>query len=211
VNGICRRSRPSTRPITTGGAPTAASNSARPGPAIRSPTSPSSGSSVGLSSAASSTSTSGPHKVQVRIGGRVLEPHTLRPPLAPRRPALPVPAAELAIPRSLPSCRRRRRRSRWSARSEARTNDLEARQDDGRTRPRGRPRIKDHRENHITRRALHRPRTTPAEPLDTKRLSFCRARQSLSCYSAQGHNWPICPDVEMTCMPVNHSRIIVMS
>jgi hypothetical protein len=32
------------------------------------------------------------------------------------------------IPRSLPSRRRRRRRSRWSARSEARTNDLEVRQ-----------------------------------------------------------------------------------
>jgi transposase len=37
----------------------------------------------------------------------------------------------------------RRRRSRWSARSEARTNDLEVRQDDGHTRPRGRPAAKD--------------------------------------------------------------------
>jgi transposase len=37
----------------------------------------------------------------------------------------------------------RRRRSRWSARSEARTNDLEVRQDDGHTRPRGRPAVKD--------------------------------------------------------------------
>src|SRR5262249_22992676 len=64
---------------------------------------------------------------------------TLRPRPAPQPPALHVPAAELAIPRSLPLCRRRRRGSRWSARSEARTNDLEARQDDGHTRPRGRP------------------------------------------------------------------------
>ena len=54
-------------------------------------------------------------------------------------PGPAVPGAELAIPRSLPPCRRRSRRSRWSARSEARTNDLEARQDDGHTRPRGRP------------------------------------------------------------------------
>jgi hypothetical protein len=35
--------------------------------------------------------------------------------------------------------------SRWSARSKARTNDLEARQDDGHTRPRGRPAVKDRR------------------------------------------------------------------
>jgi hypothetical protein len=51
--------------------------------------------------------------------------------------------AGMAIPRSLPPCRRRRRRSRWSARSAARTNDLEARRDDGHTRPRGRPAVKD--------------------------------------------------------------------
>ncbi|HEY2268401.1 MAG TPA: transposase, partial [Streptosporangiaceae bacterium] len=38
--------------------------------------------------------------------------------------------------------RRRRPGSRWSARSEARTNDLDAGQDDGHTRPRGRPRRK---------------------------------------------------------------------
>jgi transposase len=44
---------------------------------------------------------------------------------APRRPALPG-RAELAVPRSLPHRRRRRHGSRWSARSEARTNDLEA-------------------------------------------------------------------------------------
>jgi hypothetical protein len=98
---------------------------------------------------------------------------TLRPQPATQRRALPVPGAELAIPRSLPPCRRRSRRSRWSARSAARTNDLEVRQDDGHTRPRGRPGFKDHSESHSARRALHRPRRTPAEPLDTKRLSFC--------------------------------------
>ena len=64
---------------------------------------------------------------------------TLRPRQADRCPVLPMPGAQLAIPRSLPPCRRRSRRSRWSARSEARTNDLEGRQDDGHTRPRGRP------------------------------------------------------------------------
>jgi transposase len=58
-------------------------------------------------------------------------------------PGLPVPRAGLAIPRSLPPCRRRSRRSRWSARSQARTNDPEVRQDDGHTRPRGRPGVKD--------------------------------------------------------------------
>jgi Transposase IS116/IS110/IS902 family len=52
----------------------------------------------------------------------------------------PVPGARMALPRSLPIHRRRSRRPRWSARSEAKTNDLEARQDDGHTRPRGRPR-----------------------------------------------------------------------
>jgi transposase len=64
---------------------------------------------------------------------------TLRPRPPAQRPGLPAPGAELAIPRSLPPCRRRRRRSRWSARSEARTNDLEVRRDNGYTRPRGRP------------------------------------------------------------------------
>jgi hypothetical protein len=100
---------------------------------------------------------------------------TLRPQPATQGQALLVPRAELAIPRSLPPCRRRILRSRWSARSAARTNDLEVRQDDGHTRPRGRPGVKDHRESHSTRRALHRPRRTPAEPLDTKRLSICTA------------------------------------
>jgi hypothetical protein len=76
---------------------------------------------------------------------------TLRP-----CPALPVPRAEPAIPRSLPARRRRSRRSRWSARSEARTNDLEARQDDGHTRPRGRPEAKDRRSSHSARRAPHK-------------------------------------------------------
>src|ERR1700722_11362550 len=80
---------------------------------------------------------------------------TLRPRPPPQHPVLPVPVAEPAIPRSLPICRRRRRGSRWSARSEARTNDLEAPQDDGHTRPRG------------------RPGTTDQATLDTKRHSFC--------------------------------------
>jgi hypothetical protein len=52
----------------------------RPGPTTRPPTCPGSGSSTGLSSAASSTSTSGPHKAQVSSGGRVLEPHRWRTP-----------------------------------------------------------------------------------------------------------------------------------
>ena len=64
---------------------------------------------------------------------------TLRPRPAAHRLVPPAAAAELAIPRSLPHCRRRRRRSRWNARSEARTNDLEVRQDDGHTRPRRMP------------------------------------------------------------------------
>ena len=62
ANGICGRSWPSTRPITTGGALIAAVSSARPGPITLLRTSPGSGSSAGLSSAASSTSTSGPHR-----------------------------------------------------------------------------------------------------------------------------------------------------
>ena len=62
ANGICGRSWPSTRTITTGGAPIAAASSARPGPTTLSRTSPGSGSSAGLSSAASSTSTSEPHR-----------------------------------------------------------------------------------------------------------------------------------------------------
>ena len=62
ANGICGRSWPSTRPITTGGALIAAVSSARRGPITLLRTSPGSGSSAGLSSAASSTSTSGPHR-----------------------------------------------------------------------------------------------------------------------------------------------------
>ena len=85
---------------------------------------------------------------------------TLRPRPAAQRLALPV-RAQLAIPRSLPPRRRRRRRSRWRARSAARTNDLEVRQDDGHTRPRGRPgqRIADHAtapEGHLTPREKDR-------------------------------------------------------
>jgi len=103
---------------------------------------------------------------------------TLRPQPATQRPALPggtgpVPGAGLAIPRSLPPCRRRRRRSRWSARSEARTNDLEARQDDGHTRPRGRPRAEVRWRSHRARTPSQIPRKRSAEPLDTKRLSIC--------------------------------------
>ena len=98
-------------------------------------------------------------------------PTTLRP-----QPAAQHPGAELAIPRSLPSCRRRRRRSRWSARSEARTNDLEARQDDGHHRPRGRPPAKIPWPGHSARRAPHTRRRRPTETLDTKRHSFCMSR-----------------------------------
>ena len=76
----------------------------------------------------------------------------------------PAPVAELAIPRSLPPRRRRSRRSRWSARSEARTNDLEVRRDDGHTRPRGRPGVNNHREIQSARRAPHKPRRTSAKP-----------------------------------------------
>jgi transposase len=80
---------------------------------------------------------------------------TLRPRPAARRLVPPAAGAQLAIPRSLPPCRRRRRRSRWSARSEARTNDLEVRRDDGHTRPRGRPGTADQTtapEGHLTPR-----------------------------------------------------------
>jgi hypothetical protein len=68
---------------------------------------------------------------------------TLRPEPAAQRLALPMPGAGPGIPRSLPPCRRRRRRSRWSARSGARTNDLDLRRDGGHTRPPGRPGAKD--------------------------------------------------------------------
>jgi len=70
---------------------------------------------------------------------------TLRPRPAARRLVPPAAGAGLAIPRSLPPCRRRRRRSRWSARSEARTNDLQVRRDDGHIRLRGRPRVRQRR------------------------------------------------------------------
>ena len=67
-----------------------------------------------------------------------------------------------------------RRRSRWSARSEARTNDLEARQDDGHTRPRGRPGVKDHCESHSARRAPHKPRKTRRSPLTQRGIRSAR-------------------------------------
>jgi hypothetical protein len=87
--------------------------------------------------------------------------HTTTAVVAPV-PGLPgSPAALLAIPRQLPDPRRRRRPgSRWSARSEARTNDLDAGQDDGHTRPRGRPQRK------------------PTQPLDTKRLRYACIQDS---------------------------------
>ena len=61
ANGICGRFWPSTRSITTDGDPIAAVISARLGPTTPSPASPASGSSVGPSSAASSTSMSELH------------------------------------------------------------------------------------------------------------------------------------------------------
>ena len=103
---------------------------------------------------------------------------TLRPLPGTCRPALPAPGAELAIPRSLPSCRRRNRGSRWSARSAARTNDLEARRDDGHNRPRGRHPAKIRWPEHSTRRALHTRRRRPTELLDTKRHSIWRCHMS---------------------------------
>jgi hypothetical protein len=60
ASGICGRSWPSMRLTTTDGALIAAASCARPAPAILSRTSPRSGSSAAPSSAASSTSTSGP-------------------------------------------------------------------------------------------------------------------------------------------------------
>jgi putative transposase len=63
VNGTCGLSWLGTRAITTGDALIAAASSARPGPTTLSPTFPGSGSSVGRSSTASSTNTSGPRKI----------------------------------------------------------------------------------------------------------------------------------------------------
>jgi putative transposase len=62
AEGICGWSWPTTRPTTTGGDPTEVDSSGRPGPTTLSPTFPRSGSSARLSSAASSTNTSEPHK-----------------------------------------------------------------------------------------------------------------------------------------------------
>src|ERR1700722_7314292 len=67
---------PCTRRTTTGGGPIAAGTSARPAPTTPSRTSHRSGSSVGLSSAVSSTSTSELDKAQVGTGGRVMQPHS---------------------------------------------------------------------------------------------------------------------------------------
>jgi hypothetical protein len=62
-------------PLHRTATPIAAASSARPGRTTLPPTSLRSRSSVGSSSAASSTNTSGPHKAEVRTRGRVLEPH----------------------------------------------------------------------------------------------------------------------------------------
>ena len=96
---------------------------------------------------------------------------TLRPRPAPRRPAPPRPGQSWPFLDRCHPAVGDSRGSRWSARSEARTNDLEARRDDGHTRPRGRPRTRI-ATRHSARGHL-RPRRKPTEPLDTKRLSFC--------------------------------------
>jgi hypothetical protein len=71
------------------------------------------------------------------------------------------------------------RRSRWSARSEARTNDLKVRRGGGHTRPRGRPGGQHlPMPRHSARRPPHAPRKRLTEPLDTKRLSLCSAQPS---------------------------------
>ena len=114
-------------------------------------------------------------------------PTTLRP-----QPAAQHPGAELAVPRSLPSCRRRSRRSRWSARSAARTNDLEARQDDGHNRPRGRPPAKIRWPGHSARRAPHTRRRRATETVDTKRHSFWSAGDSLAITRLSVHIRAFC-------------------
>jgi transposase len=100
--------------------------------------------------------------------------------------ASPAPGAELAIPRSMPSCRGRSQGSRWSARSAARTNDLEARRDDGHNRPRGRLPAKIPWPGHNARRAPHTPRRGPTETLDTKRHSLCAASKGKYDIQAAG-------------------------
>ena len=109
ASGICGRSWPSMRAITTGGDPIAAAISARPGPTTPSRTSPRSGSSAGLSSAASSMSTSEPH----RSAGQDRRPSSGTPQVrrpsssCSRAPVLPrartgkrVPASRSAAPPS---------------------------------------------------------------------------------------------------------------
>jgi hypothetical protein len=126
---------------------------------------------------------------------------TLRPRPATQRLALPVPGAEPAIPRSLPPCRWRSRRSRCSARSEARTNDLEVRQDNGHTRPRGRPGAKVRRQSHSTRKPPHTPAKKTNGTLDdrTKRCSICAAIV-LWCAAAA------CAQIRSSCRSGLHQR-----
>src|SRR5260370_14153786 len=114
-------------------------------------------------------------------------PTTLGP-----QPAAQHPGAELAIPRSLPSCRRRSRGSRRSARSAARTNDLEARRDDGHNRPRGRPPAKIPWPGHSARRAPHTRRRRPTETLDTKRHSFWSPARGERCEPRLLQIWSLC-------------------
>jgi hypothetical protein len=77
ANGTCGRSWPGTRPITTGGDPTAAASSARPGPITRSQTSPRSESGGGRSWWSDQRIRASRVKGQVRSSGRVPEPHRL--------------------------------------------------------------------------------------------------------------------------------------
>src|SRR5215467_12776566 len=96
ANGICGRSWPSTRSITTDGDPIAAVISARLGPATPSPASPASGSGAGPSSAASSTSTSELH----RRPGQDQRPSSGTPQggiVAVRWPQVPGPVRAMAV------------------------------------------------------------------------------------------------------------------
>jgi hypothetical protein len=146
-----------------------------------------------------------------------------------QRLGLPVPRAGLAIPRSLPPCRRRRRRSRWGARSEARTNDLEVRQDDGHTRPRGRPGAIDRRWSHGTRRAPHKPqeRKDPRHSLTQRGIRSGCAHWThrsgsgeapgrtgvrlLRVYPEQGAAWPMERQPGDCCGPCSRSPSMSLS
>src|SRR6516162_2689609 len=129
---------------------------------------------------------------------------TLRPRPATQRLALPVPGAEPAIPRSLPPRRWRSRRSRCSARSEARTNDLEVRQANGHTRPRGRPEAKVRRQSHSAPRPPHAPTKTTDGTLDdrTKRCSFWATCGAPPCATCVAHNRAFCHVGGRECLPV---------